>query len=762
MRTIWLHTATLTTMFVTALPVGAQPSAGAAQQPELVRQLAVDDAVELALENNLGIQVERFNPQLADLNIAQVLGAWSPMLTSALQGGSTDSPNNSFLSGAQGVKTIDERVTTDFAFEQPLRWGARYSVGWDGSRSTTTNLFSNFSPQLRSSLSLSYQQSLLRGFFIDAPRQQLLVSRVNRDISDIELRQTIAVTSRTVRNAYWELAYAIALLDVQRQSLALAEESLRNTRARVEIGTTPPIDIVESEAEVALREEAVILGEAQIESAEDILRALVYDPNDPDFWTMRIEPAGAPPFDPVVVDLELVTRNALERRTDLQQARKTLESNDVTIRFLRNETLPDITAGFDYGLTGLGGTQFIRGAGFPGPVIGSTGRGFGSVLGDVFGNDFPNWTASLNISYPLGSDQSEAKPCARTPPAEPGADAAQEPGTTGGHRGQGSCAPGDHQPEASGHDMGITGARRTPAGRRGTQVHGRHIHELLRVPGATRPGASPQQRAPGNPGPQSVGRGSRDRTGGAPDSTVGCHSAVPNLSVTIIALNEAEHVGTAVDSASWADEIIVVDCGSTDGTVDIARSKGAIVSHRDWTGYVDQKNHASSLASHDWIFSLDADERIPSALAAEVRAVISAEPPLRGYRVPRVTFHLGRWFRTTDFYPDYQTRLYNRLAGSWRGKHVHESVTVDGPVGRLTQELEHRPYRDLREHLARINAYSTLAARQMHEAGTPLGPPAARRAPAAGLPSQLRAPARFPRWHGGIDALGRQRPMPSS
>ena len=408
MRTIWLHTAALTTMFVAALPVGAQPSAGAAQQPELVRQLAVDDAVELALENNLGIQVERFNPQLADLNIAQALGAWSPMLTSALQGGSTDSPNNSFLSGAQGVKTIDERVTTDFAFEQPLRWGARYSVGWDGSRSTTTNLFSNFSPQLRSSLSLSYQQSLLRGFFIDAPRQQLLVSRVNRDISDIELRQTIAVTSRTVRNAYWELAYAIALLDVQRQSLALAEESLRNTRARVEIGTTPPIDIVESEAEVALREEAVILGEAQIERAEDILRALVYDPNDPDFWTMRIEPAGAPPFDPVVVDLELVTRNALERRADLQQARKTLESNDVTIRFLRNETLPDITAGFDYGLTGLGGTQFIRGAGFPGPVIGSTGRGFGSVLGDVFGNDFPNWTASLNISYPLGSDQSEA------------------------------------------------------------------------------------------------------------------------------------------------------------------------------------------------------------------------------------------------------------------------------------------------------------------------------------------------------------------
>jgi glycosyltransferase involved in cell wall biosynthesis len=192
---------------------------------------------------------------------------------------------------------------------------------------------------------------------------------------------------------------------------------------------------------------------------------------------------------------------------------------------------------------------------------------------------------------------------------------------------------------------------------------------------------------------------------------------VPRVSVTIITLNEAAHIGAAIDSAAWADEILVVDAGSTDDTVAIASGRGARVSARQWTGYVDQKNHAASLASHDWIFSLDADERVTPALASEVRARLAEEPPRRGYRVPRVTFHLGRWIRTTDFYPDFQTRLYDRRAARWRGTYVHESVSVDGPVGELRHELEHYSFRDLRDQLDRINHYSTLAARQMHEEG---------------------------------------------
>src|SRR5690606_20017185 len=118
-----------------------------------------------------------------------------------------------------------------------------------------------------------------------------------------------------------------------------------------------------------------------------------------------------------------------------------------------------------------------------------------------------------------------------------------------------------------------------------------------------------------------------------------------------------------------------------DATVEIARARGARTVVREWPGYVEQKNHAAALARNDWIFSLDADERITPALAAEIRQLLASEPPSAGYRIPRVTFHLGRWIRTTDFYPDLQTRLYDRRRARWQGRHVHESVTVDGTPG---------------------------------------------------------------------------------
>jgi glycosyltransferase involved in cell wall biosynthesis len=190
-----------------------------------------------------------------------------------------------------------------------------------------------------------------------------------------------------------------------------------------------------------------------------------------------------------------------------------------------------------------------------------------------------------------------------------------------------------------------------------------------------------------------------------------------SVTVTIITLNEARHIAAAIDSAAWADEILVVDSGSTDDTVAIATGKGVRVMGRTWPGYVDQKNYAASVAAHDWIFSLDADERVTPALADEIRKVVAGDPPERAFRVPRVTFHLGRWVRTTDFYPDYQTRLYDRRAARWQGKYVHESIVADGAVGQLTSELQHYSYRDLSDHLDRINHYSTLAAQQMYESG---------------------------------------------
>ncbi len=196
---------------------------------------------------------------------------------------------------------------------------------------------------------------------------------------------------------------------------------------------------------------------------------------------------------------------------------------------------------------------------------------------------------------------------------------------------------------------------------------------------------------------------------------------MPKLSATIITRNEAADVAAALESVRWADEIVVVDSGSTDDTVAIARQFTDRVVVREWPGYAAQKNVAAALASHDWILSLDADERVTPALAAEIRQSLATEPPVAAFRVPRVTWHLGRWIRTTDWYPDHQTRLYDRGRARWTGAYVHETVQVDGGLGVLAHDIQHFAYRDIADHLETIDRYTTLAARQMRDQGRRAG-----------------------------------------
>jgi glycosyltransferase involved in cell wall biosynthesis len=142
---------------------------------------------------------------------------------------------------------------------------------------------------------------------------------------------------------------------------------------------------------------------------------------------------------------------------------------------------------------------------------------------------------------------------------------------------------------------------------------------------------------------------------------------------------------------------------------------------RGWPGYVDQKNYAASIASHDWILSLDADERVTPQLAREIEATLSGTPAHAAYRIPRITWHFGRWIRSTDWYPDYQLRLYDRRSAHWSGRYVHEAVTVRGTVGQLTHHLQHYAYRDVADHMETMDRYTTYAARQMSESGRHAG-----------------------------------------
>ena len=388
------------------------PAAVPAQAPPVVtgpsRPLSIDEAVKLALDQNLGIQVERINPQLQDLSIAQARTAWVPSFSGGFSATTQDSPPSSFLSGGTGTIT----TTTsggNVGVSQLLPWGTNYLVNYDTNRNTTNNIFSSFNPQFGGNLDVVVVQPLLRDFTIDSARLQLQLSQKGREIADVGLQQTIASTVRQVKNAYWDYKYALDSLQVARQSLELAQESLRNTRSRVEIGTLAPIDVVEAESEVAQREEAVILAEAAIGQTEDQLRSLVFDPNTPDFWNMRLELTDPVPFQVQTVDVNAAVLNALNQRTDLAQSQKSIERSDLSERFYRNQTLPAVDVRLDYTSTGLAGTQLIReGDTFPPPVVGQVQRPYGDLLSDIFSSAFPTWRFSANVSYPIGQSTAEA------------------------------------------------------------------------------------------------------------------------------------------------------------------------------------------------------------------------------------------------------------------------------------------------------------------------------------------------------------------
>lgn len=384
----------------------AQLPAVAVPGPEL--QLTADEAVKLALENNLGIRAERLSPQVQALALAQTRGNYTPVVFTNSTKNSNSNPPQNFLAGNDFVTNAGFRSNVGVA--QLLKWGGgNYQASLDGSRNTTSDPTDPFNPRLSSNFNFNFTQPLLRNFTIDSTRQQLLIGQKQQEIVDIQLQQQVTATSRAVRNAYFDLVGAIGQLDVSRQSLELARESLRNNERRVEVGTIPPIDIVEAQAEVSRNEESVILSEAQVKSFEDVLRTLILNPKQPDFWSSHLTPAEQPVLTPRAMNLDAAIQNALEHRTDIAQARREMDQTDITVKFAKNQRLPAINAVVNYGLAGVGGTRTLydTSGGFPIP-IGAAQRSFSDALHDVFGNQFKTWSVAFQFSYPIGTSVADA------------------------------------------------------------------------------------------------------------------------------------------------------------------------------------------------------------------------------------------------------------------------------------------------------------------------------------------------------------------
>ncbi len=193
--------------------------------------------------------------------------------------------------------------------------------------------------------------------------------------------------------------------------------------------------------------------------------------------------------------------------------------------------------------------------------------------------------------------------------------------------------------------------------------------------------------------------------------------ALPSLSIVLITKNEAANIRDCLLSVAWADELIVVDSGSTDGTADIARELGAQVHvHADWPGFGPQKNRALGYATKEWVFSIDADERVTPELRAEIEEAMRA-PRAEGYYCPRLSQFCGRFVHHSGWYPDYVLRLFKRGAGWFSDSLVHESVLLHGSTAKLKSPLLHYSYLTADDVERKVEHYSNAAAQQMLQAG---------------------------------------------
>ena len=190
------------------------------------------------------------------------------------------------------------------------------------------------------------------------------------------------------------------------------------------------------------------------------------------------------------------------------------------------------------------------------------------------------------------------------------------------------------------------------------------------------------------------------------------------LSVCIITYNEEENLPRCLASVAFADEIVVVDSQSTDRTVDIASQAGCRVISQAFLGYVAQKNLALRHASHPWVLCLDADEWLRPGAAATIRATLATRAPdVAGYTLKRHTYYLGDWVNHSGWWPEYKIRLFDRQRGQWCGDALHEGIRVEGRVDHLDVEIGHRSYRDITHHFSKLNTYTTVMARNLHERG---------------------------------------------
>jgi outer membrane protein TolC len=374
-------------------------------------QLTLDEAVKLALERNLDIKVQRLNPELQDIALASARAFYSPTIASNfLRSNQVGTPSNQLQLSGTGRGVTQDQLAYNANFTQNMKWlGGLFTGTLNNNRFESDSNNSLFNPQYNSTWNFQYTQPILRDFKIDSQRRMIQVTQINRDISDVQLRASMTNMVSNVKNAYWDYVFATLAVEVAQQSLELADKLVADNQTRVEIGTMAPIDVVQAQAEQATRRQGLVTAQNTRRTAELTLKRLIVSGTEDPHWRAVLDPVDRPDFQTEQVDLEGAIRRALSERTDIAIAKKNIENNATTLRFLRNQALPIVDANINYGVSGIGGTQLVRSnAGVLGSDFTVIPGGIADAYSSLFANRYPRWSVGLNVTYPIGTSTQDA------------------------------------------------------------------------------------------------------------------------------------------------------------------------------------------------------------------------------------------------------------------------------------------------------------------------------------------------------------------
>jgi outer membrane protein TolC len=382
-----------------------QPTA----DPGELRELRLEEAVELALEKNLDIQVAKLEPQSVDLQIVGVKNQFQPVLASTVGQRDLFQLPTRTINGGTRVNQATTTYNASMSQEVPV-FGGNYTVAWTNQRVASSDALATRNPLYTTGLTASYAQPILRGFKTDNLRQQLALQLINRDISEESARATVTQTIANVRNAYWDLVFAQSAVDVARRATELADKLVEDNQARVEVGTLAPLDIVQAQAEAATRRQNLAAAEAAAQTAEIALKRFLVSGTDDPMWRQTLRPVDLPSLSPPPTDVEQAVRRALSERTDIINARKGLETSDVNIKYFKDLSLPALDLTASYGAQGLGGPELVRsGSGLDAPVGSILPGSYTQALGILRNLDYPNWNFAVTMSYPVFGSQATAQ-----------------------------------------------------------------------------------------------------------------------------------------------------------------------------------------------------------------------------------------------------------------------------------------------------------------------------------------------------------------